>query len=87
MNEKLSDLRMEIDCIDDQILILLKERVECMEKIGNIKKQTCQSIRDDKREREKMEKIEQKAKKLGLPLRLINQLWTALFVQSEEIEK
>lgn len=87
MSEKLQDLRQKIDRIDDQILLLLKERVGFMEKIGTIKKQNGLSLRDDKREREKLEIIEQKASKLGLPVAFISRLWSAIFVQSEEIEK
>lgn len=87
MSEKILDLRQKIDRIDDQILLLLKERMGFMEKIGSIKKQNCISIRDEEREKEKLETVEQKAKKLGLPERLINQIWTAIFIQSEEIEK
>lgn len=87
MSEKLTDLRQKIDRIDDQILLLLKERIGFMEEIGKIKKQSSLSIRDDKREKEKLEIIEEKARKLGLPAGLIIQLWTVLFTRSEEIEK
>jgi chorismate mutase/prephenate dehydrogenase len=87
MNEKITELRQKIDRVDDQILLLLKQRIELMEKIGAIKKQGSLSIRDDEREREKLKTIEQKAKKLGLPAALVTQLWKAIFVQSEEIEK
>jgi chorismate mutase/prephenate dehydrogenase len=87
MSEKITDLRQRIDCIDDQILLLLRQRVELMEKIGEIKKQSSLSIRDDERERDKLKTIEQKAEKLGLPATLVTQLWTAFFIHSEEIEK
>ncbi len=87
MSEKLQDLRQKIDRIDDQILLLLKERIGFMEEIGTIKKQNSLSIRDDKREKEKLKIIEQKAEKLGLNVALITQLWSAIFIQSEEIEK
>lgn len=87
MIEELSELRQKIDDIDDQILLLLKQRIGFMEKIGRVKKQSNLSIRDDKREKEKLELIKEKAKRLGLPAALINRLWSALFKQSEEIEK
>jgi len=87
MSEKLQDLRQRIDRIDDQILLLLKERIGLMEKIGLIKKQSNLSIRDDRREKEKLKIIEQKAEKLELPVGFISRLWTAIFIQSEEIEK
>lgn len=87
MSEKLPDLRHRIDCIDDQILMLLKERIGFMKKIGGIKKQNSLSIRDDQREEKKLKIIEQKAKKLGLPVMLITQLWKVFFIHSEEIEK
>lgn len=86
MSEKLQDLRKKIDSIDDQILLLLKERIGLMEKIGLIKKQSNLCIRDDKREKEKLKIIEQKAEKLELPVAFISRLWTAIFIQSEEIE-
>lgn len=87
MNEKLQDLRRKIDQIDDEILRLLKERVDLMEIIGKLKKQGNLSVRDVKREKEKLKIIDEKAKKLGLPADLTAQLWTFLFTYSEEIEK
>ncbi|MBU4098931.1 chorismate mutase [Patescibacteria group bacterium] len=87
MSEKLIVLRNKIDQIDDQILSLLKKRISCMGKIGEIKKMDKLSIRDDKREKEKMKVIEQKGEKLGISLGLVTQVWTILFKQSEEIEK
>lgn len=87
MNENLLNLRKKIDSIDDHILQLLRDRIDFMEKIGEIKKQSSLSIRDGEREKKKMKIIEQKAKRMRLPLGLISQIWLVLFKQSEEIEK
>lgn len=87
MTKQLQIIRQKIDEIDDQILLLLKNRVDLMKEIGKIKKQNNLSVRDDQREKEKIKNIEQKAKELKLPPQLPTQLWTALFLYSEEIEK
>lgn len=85
--ESIQIIRQKIDQIDEKILLLLKKRIDFMQKIGKIKKQSSLSIRDNQRERKKLKIIEEKAKKIGLPVQLINQLWTSLFTHSEEIEK
>jgi chorismate mutase len=87
MTKEILLLRQKIDKIDDGLLSLLKDRIELMEKIGKIKKQNSLSIRDKKREKQKIEIIEQKASSLKLPQQLIKKIWTLLFTHSEEIEK
>lgn len=87
MNKKLQDLRKKIDSTDDKILLLLRERIDLMGKIGKVKRESKLPLRDEGREREKLNIIEEKAKKLGLPDQLITQIWVFIFMYSEEIER
>ncbi|MCI5144904.1 MAG: prephenate dehydratase, partial [Candidatus Electrothrix sp. AR3] len=54
MNEEKSipQVRQRIDAIDDTILNLLKERLDCALSIGRLKEQTARSTWDPRRERE-----------------------------------
>lgn len=64
--KKITSLRQKIDEIDGKILLLLKERVEIAQKIGEIKRKQGVPIRDPKREREKYKQITAKASELKL---------------------
>ncbi len=49
---KITEIRNRIDAIDDQILQLLKERIDCAKQIGRLKDQSSRAKWDPKRERE-----------------------------------
>ncbi|MCI5141810.1 MAG: prephenate dehydratase, partial [Candidatus Electrothrix sp. ATG1] len=51
------EARQRIDEIDDTVLALLKERLECAEKIGALKKESSRSTWDPRREREIYERL------------------------------
>ncbi len=87
MEKQLQDLRNQIDTIDTALLELLQKRIIVMEKIGNEKKLLQKPIRDEKREKQKLLAMEQKAKKLTIPERLVKVIWKLFFDISEEIEK
>jgi len=64
--EKISSLRKRIDEIDEQILHLLKERVDVCENIGMIKREQRIPVRDPRRENELYTRVTGIAVKLGL---------------------
>ncbi len=64
--ERVSPLRKRIDEIDEQILRLLKERMDVCENIGVIKREQRIPVRDRQRENEQYTRITEIASKLGL---------------------
>lgn len=51
------EVRQRIDEIDDTVLTLLKERLDCAEMIGGLKKESARSTWDPRREREIFERL------------------------------
>jgi len=64
--EKVSKLRKRIDEIDEQILRLLKERVDVCENIGILKRERGVPVRDRNRENKQYTRIAGLASILGL---------------------
>jgi len=87
--EKISSLRKRIDRIDDQILRLLKERVDVCENIGMIKQEQGIPVRDRQRESEQYTRIARIASKLGLnsqEVRAVYQEIIAMSIRAQERE-
>lgn len=80
-------LRKKIDKIDEQILKLLKKRVDVVEKIGKYKKNNNIPIKDVKREKEVIEVLVKKAKEYGLSKDIIQKIWRNIFDYSYKVEK
>lgn len=64
--EKILSLRRRIDEIDEQILRLLKERVEIGKIIGKTKREHGTPVKDRQREDELYKRIVRRASELGL---------------------
>lgn len=54
---QLDDLRKDIDNIDNKIAQLFKQRLDCVKKIAEIKKENSINIYDEKRESEILSRI------------------------------
>ncbi len=85
--DKIKELRLKIDEVDERILKLLKKRMELAGEIGVIKKENGISVQDRKRERELMDNLEQKAQKRGLDQSLVKNIWKYLIKLSYEAER
>lgn len=83
----MDNLRRKINKIDDQILKLLKERVDLVKKVGEYKKRDNLAIKDVKREEEVVEGLINKAKDYDLPKNLIQKIWREIFDFSYKMEK
>ncbi len=59
-------LRNKIDNIDNQILVLLKQRVEICKNIGSLKKKFSMAVQDSSRESYIYEQVKKIANELGL---------------------
>ncbi|MBS3815614.1 MAG: chorismate mutase [Hadesarchaea archaeon] len=64
--EDLSELRKEIDEVDEKILDLLSQRLNIASEILKLKKESGRKIKDKKREQEVIERARDKAKEKGL---------------------
>ena len=87
--ERISSLRKRIDEIDEQILCLLKERVEVCENIGLIKREQGIPVRDRQRENEQFTRITGKASKLGLKpqeVKIVYKEIIAMSIRAQENE-
>jgi len=87
--ERISPLRKRIDEIDEQILCLLKERVNICENIGIIKREQGIPVRDRHRENEQYTRITGIASKLGLnpqEVRVVYQEIIAISIRAQERE-
>lgn len=87
--ERISSLRKKIDEIDEQILRLLKERVDVCENIGMIKREQGIPVRNRRRENEQYTRITGIASKLGLnpqEVRAVYQEIIAMSIRAQERE-
>lgn len=85
--KELEDYRKQIDKIDQQILQTLSKRFEVVAKIGKLKKKLGLPVLDIKRWKKVQQSREQAGKKLGLPEKLIKNIYKAIHKYSLEIEK
>lgn len=79
---RLSQLREQIDRMDDQLLQLLSRRMEISDEIGTYKKEHKLSILQMKRWNEIMERLSDKSKKLRLSDEFIHQYFNAIHMES-----
>ncbi len=83
----LQDLRSKIDVVDDRLLRLLSDRMGIAREISELKKLEERQIIDSAREKEVLEKIEKKSKKLNLPEKEVREIWQQIFKLSHHIQK
>jgi len=83
----LEKLRNEIDSIDDEIVKLLRKRLNISYKIGKYKTKKNMKIYDRKREIEIYNKINEKAEKNNLDERFINKIFKIIIRDSRERQK
>lgn len=67
---QLSDIRTEMDRINDEILQLLTERTAYVKRAGDLKSKTSKIADDRKRVADQEQKIIMKSLELGLPLEI-----------------
>ena len=79
--------RTKINEVDDEILILLKKRIQLVEKIGEIKLEESLPIIDDVRYKKILLRIEEKAENLGLSKDMVGEIWELIHKESVKIEK
>ena len=87
MNDKLTDLRKEVDKIDENIITLLAKRMEIIKKIGTLKKVHGLVLLDEKRWQDVLSSRITKAQSLTLSAAFVKRIFNLIHEQSLEIEK
>ena len=83
----LEKYRNKIDAIDDEIVKLLRKRLNISYKIGKYKTKKNMRIYDKKREIEIFNKINQKAERNNLNERFINKIFKIIIRNSRERQR
>ena len=65
LEESLETLRQKIDTIDRELVALLEKRMDTVTKIGQVKKEGNQSVYDEKREQQVLDKVAKLLKNKG----------------------
>lgn len=69
--KNLNEIRVEIDRIDNQIIELFKQRMDCAKEVGTYKKANNVPVLNEQRENEILDAIEQKGEEYGAHARLL----------------
>ena len=82
----IKNLRKIIDEIDNQLLDLIKSRMEVVIEIGQVKKQNNSEVVDEKREEEIFNRLAAKAAEKGVKPEIVKKVWKSLLEISYDIE-
>lgn len=85
--DDISDLRKQIDAIDEKIIDALAERFFLVKKVGDQKKALGIPVQDKQREEEKIIALSKKASKFNIKKETIEKIWLIIFRKSYDIEK
>ena len=83
---KLENLRKEIDKIDSEIIQLLAKRFEIVKQIGVFKKENKLDVIDNRRFQKVLEKVANIAEKQGISKDFINDIYNIIHEYSCELE-
>ena len=87
MNKTLADLRKEIDTVDDELVNLLAKRFAVVREIGKLKKlQQIQPL-DERRWKDVLQKITEKAKNRDIPQDLVKKIYDEIHKTALSLEK
>lgn len=82
----LDDLRKKIDEVDNALLIALAQRKDIVKQIGEIKRISKRSAKDDARWQEVLQSRKVMAQKLGIPVSVMTSIWEILHEWALKIE-
>lgn len=83
---ELSELRKEIDKTDEELMRLIKKRLETADKIAECKRKTGMAVLDIQREQEVMEKIKAIARKEGIDEEAATGIFKEIIAKTREHE-
>jgi chorismate mutase len=87
MPDDIPTLRAKIDAIDEQMLLVLCERVRICKAIGSAKKKQGMPVRDASRENEVYKRVKQKAARLGLNVSQIEALYREIVNMCSSVQE
>ncbi len=79
---KIARLREEIDAVDDNILLLIKKRLQLTKEIGLVKKENGMTIIDTPREKALFDALEKKCQDLKIDADKIANIWQQILEAS-----
>lgn len=82
LSERLKALRDELDCVDEDLIDLATRRQQLVSDIGQLKKQHGRQLRDFRREREVLDRVQRVAESKGLDSELAEDLFQRLIAAS-----
>ncbi len=82
----LDKIRLKIDKIDSEILVLLRDRFELVQQIGNVKKQHGVPVVDFGREKSVKENLIKIAKERGLSEQFVVELYELILDESRRLQ-
>lgn len=80
-------IREKIDAIDDQILDLLKERLEQGREIGTLKENAGLDVQDFLREKDMLERLSARSAKLAISDALIYHLYAIIMAATRDVQR
>ena len=83
----IDDLRKEIDEIDEEILNNLSKRKNLVREIAKLKKSIRLPVMDKDREKNLLDNLKKKAKKIGLDEKFVGSLYGIILKNSREEQK
>ena len=84
MSKELNEIRNMIDRIDDSIIDLLSTRKKLVEQIALLKKNLNIKVIDNKREKELLKRLKEKARQKGLDEKLIDTVYEIILKNSRK---
>tara|TARA_B100001123_G_C14873755_1_gene853073 strand:+ start:475 stop:738 length:264 start_codon:yes stop_codon:yes gene_type:complete len=86
LDKRIIELRKKIDDLDEQIIRLLKRRMQISKDVGSLKEKLHIPIEDKTREYEIIERLTQKAGK-NLSEEQLIRIFTAVFKSSKQVQE
>tara|TARA_B100000131_G_C18006425_1_gene568597 strand:+ start:147 stop:410 length:264 start_codon:yes stop_codon:yes gene_type:complete len=86
LDKRIIELRKKIDDLDEQIIQLLKRRMQISKDVGSLKEKLHIPIEDKTREYEIIERLTQKAGK-NLSEEQLIRIFTAVFKSSKQVQE
>ncbi|MEN2998268.1 MAG: prephenate dehydratase [Brevinematia bacterium] len=84
--ERLEDLRKKVEQIDEQILKLIKERLEIATKIAETKKKNGLSIYDPNRENDVLKRVKQLSVSQSLPYEYVEDIFLLIISMTRNVQ-
>ena len=86
MDKRILELREQIDNLDEEIIKLLKQRMEISKYVGRLKEKLDIPVEDKKREDEIINRLTQQVGK-NLSEEQLIRIFTAVFKSSKQVQK